>query len=88
MAGYGRQVLAQFHRRDRQAPAGQRDRGLAGAAADLRHPVARIEPGQPQQVVEKFVRADGAGAVEVPGREAEPGPQDVPRGVIHETMIA
>jgi hypothetical protein len=47
----GGQLAAQLHARDPEPPPGQRQRGLAGRAADLEQPVAGLQPGHGHEVV-------------------------------------
>lgn len=69
--GDGRRPGAQFDGRDGRPPLRQGHGCLAGATADLDHPVSGGEPGTADQVIEHLRRADRPGAVVHLGRLVE-----------------
>ncbi len=82
-----RQGRAQFHRRDRKPPLGQRHRRLPGPAADLDDPVALPEAGRLEQVVEQGARQYRPGPVVSLGIGVEPAAQFSPRAVLRHWRV-
>ena len=57
-----RELRAELDADDREAALEQRPRRLAGRAADLEQPRARLEPGERDEVVEELRRISGRAA--------------------------
>ena len=81
--GDGGEVLAQFDARDRVAALRERQRGLAGATADLDEPRLRRKLGERHKVVEELRRVVRPGAVVELRHLIERRPQNVVRCVWH-----
>jgi hypothetical protein len=75
LAGDGREFGAQFDGGDGQPAPGERHGRLPATAADLDHPVSRLETSPVDQVVKQLRRADRPGALVIRCGEVKPGAQ-------------
>ena len=78
LARDGGHVGAQLDRDSRASEAGQRKRGLAGAAADLQHPCPEASVDEDREIIEQPGWISGAAAIVAGGVFAEGCPQSLP----------